>query len=55
VSSHSKLLQYLDLVEEELIEGGILDILRREELSNNFRNELYGIKHSFEWEMDWRV
>ncbi len=55
VSSHSKLLQYLDLVEEELIEEGILDILRREELSNNFRNELYGIKHSFEWEMDWRV
>ena len=55
VSSHSKLLQYLDLVEEALAEKGILDILHREELSSNFRNELYGVKHSFEWEMDWRV
>jgi hypothetical protein len=55
LSSHSKLLHYLDLVEDELAEKGILDILRREELSNNFRNELYGIKYPFEWEMDWRV
>jgi len=55
LSSHSKLLQYLDLVEEKLAEEGVLDIIRREELSSNFRNELCGIKYSFEWEMDWRV
>jgi len=55
VSSHSKLLQYFDLVEEALAEKGILDVIRREEFSSNFRNELYGVKYSFEWEMDWRV
>jgi len=55
LSSHSKLLHYLNMVEEGLAEKGILDILHREELSDNFRNELYGIKYSFEWEMDWRV
>ena len=55
LSSHSKLLQYLDLAEEALAEKGILVILHREELSSNFRNELYGVKYSFEWEVDWRV
>ena len=53
--SDSKLLYYHDQVEEKLREAGLLDVLRREELSCNFPDELHGIKHPFEMELIDRV
>jgi hypothetical protein len=50
VPSNSKLLYYHDLIEETLAEAGLLDILRMEELSCNFGDELHGVRHPFEWE-----
>jgi len=48
--SESKLLHYHDLVETELANAGLLETLRREELSCNFVDELHGIKHAYNWE-----
>jgi len=48
--SDSMLLSYHDQVEEALHSGGLLEALRREELSCSFADELHGIKHAFEWE-----
>jgi hypothetical protein len=48
--SDSKLLHYHDQVEETLVDGGLLDVLRLEELSCNFPDELHGVKHPFRWE-----
>lgn len=48
--SNAKLLHYSDLVEETLAGDGLLDVLRREELSCNFPDELHGVKRPFEWE-----
>jgi len=48
--SNSKLLHYYDLVEEALANAGLLDVLRLEELSCNFPDELHGVKHPFRWE-----
>jgi hypothetical protein len=44
------LLSYHDQVENVLAEVGLLEILRREEFSCSFADELHGIKHAFEWE-----
>jgi len=48
--SDSKLLHYHDQVEETLASAGLLDVLRIEELSCNFPDELHGVKHPFQWE-----
>ena len=48
--SDSKLLHYHGQVEETLADAGLLDVLRMEELSCNFPDELHGVKHPFEWE-----
>ena len=53
--SDSKLLHYHDQVEETLADAGLLDVLRMEELSCNFPDELHGVKHPFEWEWIERV
>jgi hypothetical protein len=53
--SDSKLLHYHDQVEKTLADAGLLDVLRVEELSCNFPDELHGIKHPFEWEWIERV
>jgi len=48
--SESQLLYYHDLAETELSEAGILDTLRREEMSCNFADELHGNRYAFKWE-----
>ena len=48
--SDSKLLHYHDQVEETLASAGLLNVLRVEELSCNFPDELHGVKHPFQWE-----
>jgi len=48
--SDSMLLHYHDEVEETLANAGLLDVLRMEELSCNFADELHGVKHPFRWE-----
>jgi len=48
--SDSKLLHHHDQVEETLADAGLLDVLRMEELSCNFSDELHGVKHPFQWE-----
>lgn len=48
--SDSMLLSYHDQIEESLKSAGLLDPLRREELSCSFADEVHGIKHAFEWE-----
>lgn len=48
--SDSKLLHYHYQVEEMLVDAGLLDVLRLEELSCNFPDELHGVKHPFRWE-----
>jgi len=53
--SNSKLLHYHDQVEKTLADAGLLDVLRVEELSCNFPDELHGVKHPFEWEWIERV
>jgi hypothetical protein len=49
--SESQLLNYYDLAETKLRDTGILDTLRREELSCNFADELHGNRYAFnrEW------
>jgi len=53
--SDSKLLHYHDQVEETLASAGLLNVLRVEELSCNFPDELHGVKHPFQWEWIERV
>ena len=48
--SDSMLLTYHDQIEQALNNAGLLESLRREEISCNFADELHGIKHAFEWE-----
>jgi len=48
--AESKLLHYHDLVETELADAGLLEMLRREELSCNFVDELHGVRHAYNWE-----
>jgi hypothetical protein len=49
--SESQLLNYYDLAETKLKDAGVLDTLRREELSCNFADELHGNRYAFnrEW------
>jgi hypothetical protein len=49
--SNSKLLEYHDRVEETLAIAGLLDVVRIEELSYNFPDELHGIKRAYEREL----
>ena len=49
--SDAMLLSYHDQVEERLAEAGILETLRREELSSSFADELHGVRYPFEREM----
>ncbi|MEM3641406.1 MAG: DNA double-strand break repair nuclease NurA [Candidatus Bathyarchaeia archaeon] len=48
--SDSMLFSYHDKVENVLAEAGLLEILRREEFSCSFADEIHGIRHAFEWE-----
>jgi len=48
--SDSKLLHYHDQVEQTLASAGLLNVLRMEELSCSFADELHGVKHPFQWE-----
>jgi hypothetical protein len=49
--SESQLLHYYDIAETKLSDAGILDTLRREELSCNFADEIHGNRYAFnrEW------
>ena len=47
-ASISKILQYYDLIEEALAADGILETLRREELSCSFADKLHGISNPHE-------
>jgi hypothetical protein len=47
-ASNSKILQYYDLVEEALADDGILEPLRREELSCSFADKLHGVSNPYE-------
>jgi hypothetical protein len=46
-SSNSKILQYYDLIEKELSNDGILETLRREELSCSFADKIHGISRPY--------
>ena len=48
--SDAMLLSYYDQVENALSEAGLLEMLRREEFSCKFADELHGVRHAFEWE-----
>ncbi|MGB9841124.1 MAG: hypothetical protein ACPLKZ_00175 [Candidatus Bathyarchaeales archaeon] len=48
--SDSMLLFYHEQIEEKLKEAGLLEILRREELSCRFADEIHGVKYAFQWE-----
>jgi hypothetical protein len=48
--SDSMLVYHHDQVEQELKETGLLNVLRREEQSCSFADELHGIRHAFQWE-----
>ncbi len=47
-ASNSKILQYYDLIEKELAADGILEPLRREELSCSFADKIHGITRPYE-------
>ncbi|MFB0501563.1 MAG: DNA double-strand break repair nuclease NurA [Candidatus Bathyarchaeia archaeon] len=49
--SDSMLIYYHDKVEETLASAGLLYVLRMEEFSCNFADELHGVKHPFRWEL----
>jgi len=49
--SDAMLLSYHDQVEERLAKAGILETLRREELSSSFADELHGVRYPFKREM----
>lgn len=48
--SESMLLHYHDLVEKELSVSGLLDVLRREELTCRFVDEIHGIRYAYQRE-----
>ena len=48
--SDSMLLSYVDQIEEKLSTAGLLEMLRREERSCSFADEIHGVKHAFDWE-----
>jgi hypothetical protein len=48
--SESMLISYHDEIEETLRTAGLLEPLRREELSCQFADEIHGIRHAFQWE-----
>jgi len=48
--SDSMLLAYHDQIEETLSSAGLLEALRREELSCRFADELHGVRYAFQWE-----
>ncbi len=48
--SDSMLLSYVDQIEQKLRDAGLLDVLRQEELTCSFADEVHGVKHAFEWE-----
>lgn len=50
VPSEPMCLAYHDRVENALAENGLLQMLRTEEFSCSFADELHGIKHAFQWE-----
>ena len=47
----AKLLQYLDQVEKTLVAAGLMGILREEERSSSFADELHGVKYPFKREL----
>jgi hypothetical protein len=49
-ASNSMLLAYHDQVEDKLNEIGLLEILRREERSCSFSDQIHGARHAFERE-----
>ena len=49
--SNSKLLHHYDLVEKTLADSGLLEVLRMEELSCNFPDELHGVRRPYEREV----
>lgn len=53
--SDAKLLHYHDQVEKMLEDAGLLEMLRMEEVSCNFSDELHGVKHPFQLEWIERV
>lgn len=53
--SDAMLLSYHDQVEDSLGNIGLLEAVRREELSCKFADELHGVKYPFQWEMIDRV
>jgi hypothetical protein len=48
--SDSMLFSYHDQIEDKLNSAGLLEVLRREECSCSFADEIHGVKHAFEWE-----
>jgi hypothetical protein len=48
--SESMLLHYHDLVEKELDTAGLLDILRREEHTCSFADEIHGVRYAYQRE-----
>ncbi|MCW4034313.1 MAG: hypothetical protein NWF03_03000, partial [Candidatus Bathyarchaeota archaeon] len=47
-ASNSKILEYYDLIEKTLSAEGILETLRREELSCSFADQIHGIRRPYE-------
>jgi hypothetical protein len=50
-ASNSKILQYYDLLEKTLAADGLLEALRREELSCSFADKIHGITRPYEGEL----
>jgi hypothetical protein len=48
--SESMLLHYHDLIEKELSNAGLLDVLRREELTCRFADEIHGVRYAYQRE-----
>jgi len=49
--SDSMLLHYHDQIERELDSAGLLDVLRTEEFTCSFADEIHGVKHAYEREL----
>jgi hypothetical protein len=49
--SDSMLFHYHDLIEKKLDNAGLLDVLRREELTCSFADELHGVRYAYEREL----
>ena len=50
-ASNSKILHYYDLIEKTLAADGLLETLRREELSCSFADQIHGITRPYEGEL----